>query len=330
MRGRFNFDEIRIEYFRDEAALFEAFKAGEIDLRTEDDPGRWVEGYGFAAVTDGRVVREEFDLAVPSGMSAFVLNTRRSPFHDQRVRRAFDPAVRRGVDQPQPLQRPLPSHAELLRPLLPVLASPAGRRRRARLLAPFGDLVKREVLDGTFSFLATDGSGDNRGNMQAAFKLLSEAGIPWSAAVSTKGGVPLKLEFLAQTRWEERVMLSFARTLDRLGIELRIRQVDNAQFELRRKTFDFDIVQWTWLASLSPGNEQINRFSSRTADSMGSQNLAAPQPAADAMIQALLRAEFRAGLRRGRARLRPGADLGRLRHPAVPPARESGSRTGAT
>jgi peptide/nickel transport system substrate-binding protein len=87
-------------------------------------------------------------------------------------------------------------------------------------------------------------------------------------------------------------MLSFARTLERLGIELTIRQVDSAQYELRRKTFDFDMLQWSWPASLSPGNEQVNRWSSRTADAEGSYNLVGVRnPAADATIAALLSAE---------------------------------------
>jgi peptide/nickel transport system substrate-binding protein len=81
-RGRFNFDEIRIEYFRDESSMFEAFKAGAIDLRTEDDPVRWVDGYRFSAVTEGRVVKKELEVQVPSGMSALALNTRRAPFQD--------------------------------------------------------------------------------------------------------------------------------------------------------------------------------------------------------------------------------------------------------
>jgi peptide/nickel transport system substrate-binding protein len=292
MRGRFNFDEIRVEYYRDEASLFEAFKAGEIDLRTEDDPVRWVEGYRFAAIADGRVVKKEFDIAVPSGMTGLAFNTRRAPFRDQRVRRAFvlmfdAEWINRNLFNG--LYKRTQSYFE--RSYLSAHGRPADGYELP-LLMPFQDFVKPSILDGTFQLPTTDGSGDNRANLRAAHSLLMGAGYRLESGRLTKGGVPLRVEFLAQTRGEERLMLSFARTLERLGIDLRIRQVDNAQYELRRKTFDFDMLQWTWPASLSPGNEQINRWSSRTADSEGSQNLVGVRnPAADAMIAALLSAE---------------------------------------
>ena len=140
----------------------------------------------------------------------------------------------------------------------------------------------------------TDGSGDNRANLQAAHKLLTEAGYELKDGRLAKGGVPLAFEFLAQTRQQERLMLSYARTLERLGIGVRIRQVDTAQYWSRLKTFDFDMIQWTWSASLSPGNEQINRWSSKAADIEGSLNYpGVKNPAADAMIEALLQARPR-------------------------------------
>ena len=292
MRGRFNFDELRIEYFRDEAGLFEAFKAGEVDVRVEDDPVRWVDGYRFPAVTDGRVVRREFDIQVPSGMTGIAFNTRRPVFQDQRVRRAFIlmfDAEWLNRNLFNGLYRRTQSYFE--RSYLSSHGRPADGYEIA-LLAPFRSFVKPEIMDGTFKLPVTDGSGDNRANLQAAYRLLREAGYSLEGGRLVKGGEPLKVEFLAQTRWQERLMLSFARTLERLGIEMTIRQVDSAQYEQRRTTFNFDMLQWTWPASLSPGNEQINRWSSRAADTEGSLNLVgARNPAADAMIDALLRAE---------------------------------------
>jgi peptide/nickel transport system substrate-binding protein len=292
MRGRFNFDEIRVEYYRDAGSLFEAFKVGDIDVRVEDDPGRWLEGYRIAAVADGRVIKREFDTKVPSGMSALVFNTRRPMFEDPRVRRAlilmFDGEwINRSLFNG--LFKRTQSYFE--RSYLSSHGRPADGRERA-LLAPFASLVKPEVLEGTYRLPTTDGSGDNRANLQAAHKLLTEAGYSIKGGRLTKGNTPLTIEFLAQTRAQERLMLSFGRTLERLGIGLRVRQVDSAQYNARLKSFDFDMLQWTWTASLSPGNEQINRWGSRAADIDGSLNLVgAKNPAADAMIEALLKAD---------------------------------------
>ena len=292
MRGRFNFDEIRIEFFRDASTLFEAFKAGEIDVRQEDDPGRWVEGYDFVAVTDGRIIKREFDTGLPSGMSGLVFNTRRPTFKDQRVRRAFNllfDAEWMNRNLFNGLFKRTESFFE--RSYLSSHGQPADARERA-LLAPFLNLVKPEVLEGIYRQPVTEGNGDSRGNLKAAHKLLLDAGYEVKGGRMTKSGRRLSVEFLAQTRAQERLLLSYARTLDRLGIELRVRQVDSAQYNVRLKGFDFDMVQWNWTASLSPGNEQINRWSGKAADIQGSLNLAGvTNPAADAMIEAMLQAD---------------------------------------
>jgi peptide/nickel transport system substrate-binding protein len=289
MRGRFNFDEIRIEFFRDASTLFEAFKAGEIDVRQEDDPGRWVEGYDFAAVTDGRIVQREFDTGLPSGMSGLVFNTRRPHFKDQRVRRAFNllfDAEWMNRNLFNGLFKRTESFFE--RSYLSSHGRPADARERA-LLAPFLNFVKPEVLEGTYRQPVTD---DSRANLKAAHKLLLDAGYEIKGGRMMKSGKRLSVEFLAQTRAQERLLLSYARTLDKLGIALNVRQVDSAQYNVRLKGFDFDMVQWNWSASLSPGNEQINRWSSKAADIEGSLNLAGVKnPAADAMIEAMLQAD---------------------------------------
>ncbi len=302
VRGRFNFDEIRVDYFRDASTLFEAFKVGAIDVRIEDDPVRWVDGYRFAAVEDGRAVKAEPATQLPSGMPALVFNTRRPHFQDPRVRRAFILAfdaewINRSLFNG--VYKRTQSYFE--RSYLSSHARPADVAERT-LLAPFAGEVKPEVLDGTFRFPGSDGSGDNRANLRAAHHLLKEAGYKLEGGRLTKGSQPLTVEFMAETRAQERLVLSFQRMLARLGIELKVRQVDSTQFTKRLLSFDYDMVQWTWPASLSPGNEQINRWSSRTATSEGSLNLAGvSNPAADAMIVALLRAEsaedFRAAVR---------------------------------
>ena len=291
-RGRFNFDEIKVEYFRDASSLFEAFKAGEIDLRVEEDPGRWIEGYRFGAVAEGRVVQREFDTGLPSGMSALAFNTRRQAFRDARVRRAFillfdADWINRNLYNG--LYKRTQSFFE--RSELSSSGRPADARERA-LLAPFAQHVNADVLAGKQRFPANDGNGDNRANLQAAFKLFTEAGYRLENNILVKDGSPLTFEFLAQTRQQERLMLSYARTLERLGIAVRIRQVDPSQYWSRLKSYDFDMIQWSWSASLSPGNEQINRWSSKAAAMEGTLNYPGVEnPAVDAMIDALLQAE---------------------------------------
>jgi peptide/nickel transport system substrate-binding protein len=291
-RGRYNFAEVRIEYFRDAASLFEAFKAGEIDVRTEDDPSRWTEGYGIAAAADGRLLKREFDTGLPSGMSALVLNTRRAIFADQRVRRAFNLLfdaewINRSLFNGA--YRRTESFFE--RSDLSACGHPANARELA-LLAPFGQFVKPEALAGTLRMPTSTGTGENRANIKAAFELLTEAGYATANGKLAKDGVPLHVEFLSLTRQQERLMLSYAETLRRLGISVAIRPVDSAQYWERLKTFDFDIIEWTWGASLSPGNEQINRWSSKAAAIEGSLNYPGVRNnAVNAMLEALLRAE---------------------------------------
>jgi peptide/nickel transport system substrate-binding protein len=224
-------------------------------------------------------------------MSALVFNTRRPAFQDQRVRRAFIllfDAEWMNRNLFHSLFKRTQSYFE--RSYLSSNGRPADARENA-LLAPFPALVKPEVMAGTYKLPETSGTGDDRTNLRAAYKLLVEAGYEVKSGRMMKGGRPLGIEFLAQTRAQERLLLSYARTLNRLGIELKVRQVDSAQYSARLRSFDFDMVQWTWPASLSPGNEQINRWSSKAADVEGSLNLAGVRnPAADAMIEALLRA----------------------------------------
>lgn len=292
-RGRFNFDEIRVDFFRDAASLFEAFKAGQIDVRIEDDPGRWAESYDFPAVADGRVLKSEFKTGLPAGMTGLVFNTRRPVFADQRVRRAlilmFDAEwINRSLFHGLYTR----TDSYFARSDLASTGHPASELER-KLLAPYLDELHPDVLEGRSRLPVGDGSGNNREALREAYKLLTEAGykLEGSRLVHEKTGAPLAFEFLAATRAQERIMLAYARMLERLGISVSIRQVDSAQYWARLKSFDFDMIQWTWGASLSPGNEQVNRWSSRAADNEGTLNYAGVKSkAADAMIDALLTA----------------------------------------
>ncbi|RUP10469.1 extracellular solute-binding protein [Hyphomicrobium sp.] len=293
-RGRYNFDEIRFDYFRDASVMFEAFKSGNIDLRLEEDPGRWAGGYDIPAVHDGRLIKTEFDIGLPAGMTALVFNTRRPVFSDPRVRRAlmtlfdFEWTNRTLYNG---LFKRTESYFE--RSYLASTGHPADARERA-LLAPFAEAVRPEILEGTYRFPVSDGSGQNRANQKAAFALLTEAGLVLKDGrlIDPKTGRQLAFEILANSNAQEALLLSYARSLAPLGISARVRVVDSAQYQQRLSSFDYDMIQNTWPSSLSPGNEQLFRWSAKTVDSKGSFNFAGVKdPAADAMIESMLAAE---------------------------------------
>jgi peptide/nickel transport system substrate-binding protein len=292
-RGLYNFDEIRYDYYRDSGSLFEAFKAGAIDARPEDDPTRWTEGYNIPPVRDGRIVKEEFPVAVPAGMSALVFNTRRPFFADQRVREAliklFDfEWINRTLYHGQYAR----TESYFARSDLSSHGRPADEKEKA-LLAPYSGEVKPKIMDGTFAFPVSDGTGENREGRKEALALLEQAGYRLEKGkVRDKQGRPVSFEILAATRAEERLLLTYARALKQVGIDARIRQVDSAQYQRRKLNYDYDMLQYDWPVSLSPGNEQFFRWGSDAASTEGTYNYAGVKSAGvDAMIKALLEAK---------------------------------------
>lgn len=295
-RGRYNFDEITYEFFRDGSSMFEAFKAGDLDARYEDDPTRWAEGYDFPAMRSGQAMRRELIVGQPAGMSALVFNTRRAPFDDPKVRRALIELL-----DAQWINKNLyhglyrRTESFFARSELASAGRPADAKER-ELLAPFPGAVKPDILEGRPHLPVSDGTGTNRAGLRESSRLLGEAGYQLinGRMVHQASGKPLAFEFLASSRTQERLVLSYGDNLKKLGITLRLRQVDSAQYTSRVRSFDFDMVQATWPASLSPGNEQFNRWSAAAAKSEGSLNYAGVgSPAADAMIRSLLEAEKR-------------------------------------
>jgi peptide/nickel transport system substrate-binding protein len=294
-RGRYNFDEVRYDYFRDAAVLFEAFKSGQISLRPEEEPARWAEGTALPAVAEGRAKIAEFDISVPAGMAALAFNTRRWPFTDARVRQALTAMfdfewINRNLYHGSFTR----TQSYFERSALASTGRPADARERA-LLAPYAAFIKPEVLEGTWRLPESDGSGHNRENLARGVALLKAAGFSLQRGrMLASDGRQLAFEILASSRAQERLMLTYTETLRRLGIDVRVRQVDSSQYQERLKTFDFDMIQANWPASLSPGNEQINRWGSQSADHDRSLNYpGVKNPAVDAMIEALLKAEAR-------------------------------------
>lgn len=295
-RGRHNFESIRYDHYRDQTTLFEAFKSGDVHLRAEDDAGRWAEGYDFAAARDGRVVKAEIETGLPAGMTGLALNTRRPVLADPRVRRALIHLLDfEFINRSLYHGRYARTQSYFERSELSSVGHAADPRERA-LLAPILSRLGPDILAGTHRFPVTDGTGNDRRGLRAASVLLKEAGYVQDGAriVHATSRKPLTLELMAATRTEERLFQAYARNLERLGIDTSIRLVDSSQRWARLKTFDFDVVQWTWVASLSPGNEQMNRWSVESAGIELSLNYpGVREPVANTLIEALLQARER-------------------------------------
>lgn len=295
-RGLYNFEEIRYDFYRDSNSLFEAFKAGLYDFRFEDDPGRWATGYDFPSVRNGRVVRETLPVGLPKGMNGFAFNTRRPLFSDARVREAlgylfdFDWANRNLFFGLLTRSDSYFAGSDL---------SSAGRAadpRERMLLGPFPDAVRQDILEGRWTPPESDGSGRDRDTARHALDLLGQAGwiLDDNVLRRKETGEPFTFEILVNSRQQERLALNYSQSLARIGIRANVRLVDDVQYWRRMAQFDFDMVQRSWPASASPGNEQRNRWGTDAAQRSGSLNYAgAASPAIDHMIDALLEAKTR-------------------------------------
>jgi peptide/nickel transport system substrate-binding protein len=295
-RGLWNFDEVRFDYYRDANSDFEAFKAGLYDVRNEEDPTRWQTGYNIPAVRDGRIIKESFSDGLPKLASDYVFNTRRPVFADIRVRQAisllFDfKWINRNFFYG--LYKRSTSYFDDSE--LSSYHRPADAYERA-LLAPFAGAVRPDVFDGTWSPPETDGSGYDRAPLRQALTLLQSAGyaLKGTKLVNRASGRPLSFEIMVTNRDDERLAIAFSDNLARAGIDARVRLVDDAQYEQRLISFDFDMIEYRWEQSLSPGNEQNFYFGSAAADQSGSRNyMGVKSPAVDAMIAALLKVRGR-------------------------------------
>ena len=284
-RGLFNFDRIRYDYYRDADVMMEAFKAGEYDFRREGSAARLATGYDFPAVTDGRVRVESFAHGRPSGMHAFVFNTRREIFASRTVRHALAHAfdfewinrsllhgayvrTRSIFDNSELASRGVPEGGELA------------------LLEPFRDRLPPELFDTPYR--PPGDGGRVRANLREARRLLAGAG--WTVRDGelqrTADGLPMAFEILLVRPGNEKIALEFARGLERLGVAARVRTVDTAQYQNRRNVHDFDMLIYRWGMSLSPGNEQAFYWGTPAADQEGTRNYPGVRdPVVDALIK---------------------------------------------
>ncbi len=296
-RGRYNFDELRYEYFRDRTAEFEGLKAGAFDLREEFTSKTWATEYNFAAVKDGRVKREILPDNRPSGAQGFFINMRRKKFADIRVRKALGLAFDfewTNKNLFYGLYKRTQSAFE--NSAMKAMGKPDAAE--LRLLEPYRAKLPREVFGEPYTPPVSDGSGQDRRLLRQASRLLSEAGWRIKAGQRTNAaGEALTIEFLIFSPSFRRVIAPYVKNLKLLGIAASIRQVDPAQYQERLKRFDFDITTQRNVMRLTPGNELRNYWGSAAAGINGSLNLAGiADPVIDALIEKVIAARSREAL----------------------------------
>lgn len=290
-RGQNNFDTIRYDYYRDSTVALEAFKAGQVDFRTENIARDWATAYDFPARRAGLVKLDEIRHELPTGMQAFAMNLRRPMFQDRRVREAlglvfdfewmnanlFYGAYARTesyFSNSDFSSRGLPQGEELA------------------LLEPYRAQLPPEVFTQEFHLPTTDGRGSNRDGTRAALRLLREAG--WTIRerrLVGPNGQPFEFEILLNGPSFERVALPYVQALARIGVEARVRTVDPAQYQVRTDAFDYDMTVDVIPQSNSPGNEQRDYFTCATAAQRGSQNVVGIcDPVVDALVDKVIAA----------------------------------------
>jgi microcin C transport system substrate-binding protein len=316
--GRNNFDEIRYDYFRNTDVMREAFKAGQLDFRLENSAKDWATAYDFPAVRDGRVLKEEFPIRNMGVMQSFAFNIRRAKFADPRVRDAFNYAfdfeeMNKQLFYSQYFRidsyfkgtelawnwRPEPGTEATAAAAVPAAASGLPEGQELAILETVRDKVPPEVFTKAYKNPVNGDPQAVRSNLREALRLLKEAG--WEVRdrklVNVKTGEPMTVEVLLSEPTFERVALFYKPALERLGIQMTVRTVDDAQYENRLRNWDYDMIVASWAQSLSPGNEQRAYWGSAAADQPGSRNyVGIKNPAIDTLIDRVIFAKDRAEL----------------------------------
>ena len=292
-RGTNQIDTIRMEFFGDETAAFEAFKVGEVNIVRETNVARWDANYDFPRAQSGEIVKSVIPHQRPTGMTGFVMNTRQPVFQDWRVREALITAFNfefindtlTGGQQPR-IQSYFSNS-----PLGMVPGEPASGRV-LEFLEPFAADLPPGVIEG-YALPVGDGTERNRAGTERALTLLSEAGwtLDDAGVMRNAAGEALTFEIVLETGSSEpeTMIQMYLQSLARIGIVPTVTQVDGAQFKERTDNYDFGMTFYRRAVSLSPGNEQTLYWGSSSADTAGSRNLmGVKSPAIDAMIERLL------------------------------------------
>lgn len=292
--GRYNFDRITYDYYRDSTVATEAFLAGRYDYRFENVAKNWAIAYKHPNVEKKYIRQQEIKNELPSGMQGFVMNTRRPMFADRRVRQALGYAFDFEWSNKTLAYGAYSRTASYFENSDMAARGPITEAETA-LLAPYRGKIPDEVFTREMTMPQTDGSGDNRDNLRIAADLLRQAG--WTlvnGSLVDARGQPFIFEIIGQDAMFERWIQPYIRNLERLGIKAAFRVVDSSQYQRRLDDFDFDMTVSVFGQSLSPGNEQFDYWGSTKADVKGSRNLiGVKDPVVDALVEKLVRAESR-------------------------------------
>ncbi|WP_416898000.1 MAG: extracellular solute-binding protein [Minwuia sp.] len=296
-RGRYNYDSILYEYFADRTAVLEAFKGYVYDYRTENSSKDWATAYDFPAAKAGDVITALIPHSRPTGMQGFVYNLRRPVFQDAALREAlayafdFEWANENLFYGQYKRTESFFSNTDLASSGLPSDAELA-------LLEPLRGQIPEEVFTEAYTPPSTEG-GSIRQNLGMALQILKDAGYKFEnkELISPHSGETVSFEILLADPQFERIVLPFARNLERIGVKVNLRTVDTAQYENRFRSFDYDMIVGSYPQSESPGNEQRDFFGSEAADRLGSRNIAGiKSEALDKLVDAIIFAESREAL----------------------------------
>jgi microcin C transport system substrate-binding protein len=295
--GQNNFDEMRFEFFRDNLVALEAFKADQADWITENSAKQWATAYDFPAIAEKRVVKEEFPINDSGRMQGFVLNLRRDQFKDARLRRAFNYAYDFEEMNKQLFYgqyKRINSYFEGTE----LASSGLPEGEELQVLETVRDKVPAEVFTAPYVNPVGGNPEAVRANLRESARLLKEAGFEVrDRKLVDSAGKPVTVEILVQDPSAERIALFYKPSLERIGVTTSIRVVDDAQYQNRLRSFDFDVIMDLWGQSLSPGNEQREFWGSQAADQPGAKNtIGIKNPAVDALIDKVIFAKDRGAL----------------------------------
>lgn len=297
-KGKYNFDHIQVEYYRDDTTLFEAFKSGKIDVRAENIAKNWATAYDFPAVKNGWVIRANISNKLPSPTYGLFFNTRRPIFSNRKVREALTQCLNfKWLNEKffyTLYQRNLSYY-----PNSDFAATGASGEKEAKYLSPFKADLPAELFTQPFTLPESATEAEFRKDLNKAQALLDQAGwaIDNNVMKNKKTGEPLEFEFLIAERAFEKIILSFKQALHQIGIKVNVRLVDVTSYTYRVEHLDYDMIVGIFPQSPTIGNEQRDFFGSERADSFGTYNYAGiKNQAVDALIEQLVQVDNYADL----------------------------------